>query len=435
MRKHICILTSAHPLDDVRVNSKIASSFLERGFKVSWVGPAISFYANVSDRDDRITYHLTPPFRYRFDRLTSGRRVARKAREVDDVDWYYSPDPDAAEAAVKLARGSTARVLFDIHEIFHGALIDRWLWGRKASLVRQYVRHRVARTARRCDLVIGVSESVMRPYTDPRQPQVSVRNCAPEWFADAARPKEQAPGEQDPTVFMHGKALPNNGCHVVLEALARLGANRARGRVILFPSTGPGEPLFMPDLESRLEELGVRGAVWLHEAVTHGQMPSVMTHCDVGMVAYGRDLGEDSLPNRLFEYMASGVAVLAPTYAAEIKRIVDAEGIGLTVDFEQAEEIAAAMQWFIEHPEETRAMGLRAQTAFRERHNWEGEFERLATAMARPSGKRANGGSPATAARLRSFLRRSHHFHAPRIFAAPTWQLHQPSPSGAREHQ
>lgn len=385
MNQHICILTSAHPLDDVRVNSKIAASFLGRGFTVSWVGPEVSYFADVTNRDERISYHLTPAIRSRFERLISAGRVGRMARAVQDVDWYYCPDPDAAEAAVKLARGSTAKVLFDIHENFHGATLDRWLWGHEAPLVRDYVRRRVARTARRSELVIGVGESVLRPYADPDQPQLIVRNCAPRWFAEVpktqGRTVMQETAENHRTTFMHGKASPNNGSHAVLEALALLGETRTQGRVIMFPSTGPEAPPYMPDLVSRIEILGIGDLVWLHQAVTHEQMPVVMGQCDVGMVAYGRGLGEDSLPNRLFEYMASGIAVLAPTYAREIKNIVDAEGIGLTVDFEQPDQIAEAMRWFIEHPDETMAMGARARTAFMERHNWDAEFDRLVAAM------------------------------------------------------
>ena len=33
--QHLCIFTTAHPVDDVRVNSKIAASFLDRGYRVS----------------------------------------------------------------------------------------------------------------------------------------------------------------------------------------------------------------------------------------------------------------------------------------------------------------------------------------------------------------------------------------------------------------
>jgi len=385
MSQHICILTTAHPLDDVRVNSKIAGSFLDRGFRVSWVGPEVSYFAGVANRDDRISYHLTRQPRSRLDRLRSAQRVVRKAREVTDVDWYYSPDPDAAEAAVRLARGSRAKVLFDIHEIFHGALLDRWLSGRKVPRVREYVRRRVARTALRSDLVMGVSESVLRPYVDPARPHVSVRNCAPAWFADHAQPQtavgESTPGGDSGITFMHGKALATNGTPVVLKALACLGEQQRRGRVIMFASTGAGAPPYMPDLPDRIERLGVADSVWLHDAVTHEQMPSVTAMCEVGMVAYGRGLGEDSLPNRLFEYMASGLAVLAPSYAEEIVRIIEAEDIGLAVDFEDPGAIAEAMSWFMEHPVRAREMGARARTAFLERHNWDAEFDHLIEAM------------------------------------------------------
>lgn len=154
---------------------------------------------------------------------------------------------------------------------------------------------------------------------------------------------------------------------------------------MMFPSTGATAPPFMPDLAVRIARLRLGDSVWLHDAVTHEQMPAVTARCDVGMVAYGRGFGEDSLPNRLFEYMASGLAVLAPSYALEIKGIVDAENIGLTVDFENPDEIAEAMNWFIGHPDETRAMGARARAAFMERHNWDAEFDRLLAAMAAQS--------------------------------------------------
>ena len=387
MSQHICILTSAHPIDDVRVNSKIAASFLSLGFKVSWVGPEVSYFADVADRDDRIAYHLTAPNRNKLDRMTSVRRVARKAREVKKVDWYYSPDPDAAEAAVRLARSSGAKVIFDIHEIYHGAMLDHWLLGLRASVVRNYVRNRVARTTRRSDLVIGVSESVLRPYLGPRQARICVRNCAPRWFGEATQPRERATPLAFPenwqTIFMHGKASRSSGTKVVLEALAILDEEHAHVRVVMFPSTGPNALPFMPDLAPRIERLGIADSVWLHEAVTHRQMPGFLAQCDVGIIAYGRSLGEDSLPNRLFEYMASGIAVLAPSYAVEIRRIVETENIGLTVDFEDPADVAKGMRWFVTHPKQTREMGARARVAFLERHNWDGEFDRLIEAMAR----------------------------------------------------
>ncbi|MDO8119919.1 glycosyltransferase [Isoptericola sp. b490] len=385
MSKHICIVTSAHPLDDVRVNSKVAQSFLAQGYRVSWAGPEITHHATSQDRDPNISYHLARQPQGRIDRLTSIRRVARKAREVADVDWYYSPDPDAAELAVRLAKKSRARALFDIHEIYHGALLDRWVANRRAPLVRAAVRKRISRTAARADLVMGVSDSVLRPYVRPSHPQVVVRNCAPPWFAERASASATSaaatPDGNGTMLFMHGKAHSWNGTPVILEALTHLGSARERGRVLMFSGRAADAAQYMSDLNRRIDALGVRDAVWLHETVPHEDVPSVTASCQVGMVAYGRGLGADSLPNRLFEYMAGGLAILAPDYATEIVRIVEQEKIGLTVDFENAAAVAEAMSWFISNPDRTRDMGARAREAFLERHNWDAEFRRLIAAM------------------------------------------------------
>lgn len=377
---HVCIFTSAHPLDDVRVYTKIATSFLEAGFDVSWVGPEVAFFAADTWRDPRIAYHLTPRFTSKPGRALSARTVMRKATEVQNVDWYYSPDPDAAAAANRLSRRTGARVLFDIHEIFHGALLDRWLPSKYARPIREIVRRRVAKTAHTSDLVIGVSDAVLRPYVRPGSGSLTVRNCAPRWFADRIADATDAEGGPA-TTFMHGKGLPTNGTPVLIEALARLGPHPPSTNVIIFPSTGKGNENFMPDLEQRIAQARLGDVVELHDAVTHEEMPGVLARCDVGLIAYGRGLGEDSLPNRLFEYMAAGMAILAPSYAVEIKRIIDVEQIGLVVDFDEPTDIAEAVRWFDEHPEQTREMGARAREAFLERHSWEAQFEGLLAAM------------------------------------------------------
>lgn len=99
------------------------------------------------------------------------------------------------------------------------------------------------------------------------------------------------------------------------------------------------------------------------------------------MIAYGRTLGVGSLPNRLFEYMARGLAILAPSYSREIREIVEAEGIGRTVDFEDPAAVSGELAWFAAHRDDTREMGERARGAFVERFSWEAEFERLIDAM------------------------------------------------------
>jgi glycosyltransferase involved in cell wall biosynthesis len=143
------------------------------------------------------------------------------------------------------------------------------------------------------------------------------------------------------------------------------------------------EASFMVDFEQQVEHLGVNDKIDLRDSVGHSKVPAIMRTCDVGMIAYGRGLGEDNRPKRLFEYMAKAIAVLTPSCATEIVRIIDAENVALTVDFEDPVEIAGAIPRVIAHPEQTRAIGARATVAFLERHKWDTEFDGLVEAMMR----------------------------------------------------
>lgn len=384
-RGHVCIFTTAHPTDDVRVNTRMAGSLLEAGYSVSWVGPAVSYFADSTHPDDRITYHLFRKNDSKMKRLRADRCARLAAANVEGVDWWYCPDPDAAAAAVKIARARGGRVLFDVHEVFHGALLDRWFPARPPVQVREVVRRRIARTCRRVALVTGVSQSVIDSYVTDDSPQVLTRNCAPRFFAqlESSAPDTSVRTNDGQTRIMHGKLSVSNGTMTVVDALAYLEPDVAAVLSVLF-TRGPGaaDNQLAQHVVAKVADTLASDAVDIRPGVPHEQMPGLLRHCQVGMIAYGRALGVDSLPNRLFEYMACGLAILAPSYSSEIAKIVDQEQIGLVADFEDPMDVARALRWISEHPTEIASMGARAQRAFMEKYNWDAEAARLLEAMA-----------------------------------------------------
>ena len=83
-----------------------------------------------------------------------------------------------------------------------------------------------------------------------------------------------------------------------------------------------------------------------------------------------------TLPIKLFEYMAAGVPVIASDFPLW-REIVVSAGCGVLVDPDKPEEIAAAMRWMLENPEETETMGLRGRAAVLKQFNWDNEAETL----------------------------------------------------------
>jgi glycosyltransferase involved in cell wall biosynthesis len=378
-RGHVCIVTSAHPYDDVRVGSRIAKALSRAGYRVTWVGPNSSQFKADAPQLDEIDYRLFASSRSRIGRLTAAKKAKRLARQIGRVDWWYSPDPDAAQVIASLARKSGGLTLFDVHESYHGGLLNRWFPGTPPALVRELVRRRIARTCSRMDLVMGVSQAVLMSYITESVNTVVVRNCAPAWFA-AGRPA-QALEQVGRTSVMHGKVAPGNGSPRVIEAATLLADDVARRVSIqMLEPVGFGGTVFGRQVRQRIQDMP-HASIDLRPGVGHEEMADLMARCTIGLISYQRDLGAESLPNRLFEYMAAGLAILAPSYSPEIVAILESERIGIHANFEDPRDIATSLTWLVNHPDEVAAMGRRARAAFLSSYNWDAEAEKLVDKM------------------------------------------------------
>lgn len=382
MPRHLCVVTTAHPYDDVRVYSKVARSFIDLGWKVSWVGVDRQYFTTAPLTDPGVDHYLVPSPRGRAGRLTIRRSLRAAALKVPDVDWYYTPDPDGVTLALGLARKLGGSVVFDIHEAFHGALLTRWTMGRKMPLLPAIVRRWIIHLASRCGAVSAVSQSLLKAYAGdlPADQVVLLRNAAPLGFSDGAASRKLGSGR--PVRFMHGKALANNGTPVLLDA-ARLLLDRGcvDFQIVLFDSMGGVNGAYDPQLLERIGSLGLADVIDVRPGVPHPQMPAVLDTCDVGLISYGRDLGVDSLPNRFFEYLARALPVIVPDYSPEMREVVIPNRLGITADFEDPWSVAAALEHCVVDRADLSVMGQRSLELFKSSGHWEHDFGALVTAL------------------------------------------------------
>jgi glycosyltransferase involved in cell wall biosynthesis len=84
----------------------------------------------------------------------------------------------------------------------------------------------------------------------------------------------------------------------------------------------------------------------------------------------------NSLPNKLFEYMAAGLPVVASNFPLW-KEIVEGNRCGITVDPLDSKAIAQAIEYLLAHPEEALQMGENGRRAVEEKYNWEAESKKL----------------------------------------------------------
>jgi glycosyltransferase involved in cell wall biosynthesis len=84
----------------------------------------------------------------------------------------------------------------------------------------------------------------------------------------------------------------------------------------------------------------------------------------------------ECMPVKMFEYMAAGIPVIASHYP-RWRAIVEGYDCGISVDPLDAAAIAAAMDYFVTHPEEAKRMGENGRRAVLEKYNWNPESRKL----------------------------------------------------------
>ena len=93
---------------------------------------------------------------------------------------------------------------------------------------------------------------------------------------------------------------------------------------------------------------------------------------DIGILLYRNDCRNNyyCAPNKLFEYMMMGLPMIAANYPGLLP-LVEGEGVGLCVDPESPQAIAAAVNRLAADPDRRERMRRNGLRLAEERYNWD----------------------------------------------------------------
>lgn len=302
-------------------------------------------------------------------------------RRYDLVYVHNMPDILVLSALVPKALG--AKVILDLHDpmpelmttIFNLdkdsrsvrfiSWLEKWSMARANAVLTVNITCKRIFSSRSCSpekigVVMNSPDGEIFPFREP-QSQVSANQARNNRFV----------------IMYHGSLVERNGLDLAVEALAQVRAAIPTAELRVY---GPNTPF----LERVMDMARTKG---LHEAVRYlgprrlEDLVREIEDCDVGVIPNQRNsFTEINTPTRIFEYLALGKPVIAPSTPG----IQDYFGKESLVFFESgnAEDLAKSIKFVFSHPVDVTEIVKRGQEVYRE-HNWSKERLQLIGVVAR----------------------------------------------------
>lgn len=366
--KKIAHLTSVHPRYDTRIFLKECTSLANNGFSVSLVVAD----GKGDEQKNNVAIYDVGASKGRFDRIRNApKRVFKKAVELD-ADIYHLHDPELIPIGLKLKKLGK-KVVFDAHEDVAKDILSKEYMPRLIrATVSQFYSFYERWACSKLDAVVAATPFISDKYLAMGITSVDINNYPLQ--GELANGEIDWSQKQAQVAYVGGIGRIR-GIHEMVQAMEFVTSDARFGLGGSFNEADFERAVKAEKGWDKVDELGWLDRDGVRKLLNESVAGLVTLHPVINYL--------DSLPVKMFEYMATGLPVIASNFPLW-KQIIEGNQCGLCVDPLDPQAIAQAIDYLVTHPAEAEQMGRNGQKAVHEKYNWtieENKFLNLYTSL------------------------------------------------------
>lgn len=366
----VAVVTVVHPCFDGRVFHRVALALSEAGFFVELIAPPPTPSDTISLPDRLRHIRLRPRLGGVLGRIEKCVRAGVELSRSHARTWHvHDPELVPVVVALKAILRRPVRLVYDVHENLPVHIRQRRpricplaLW-RAFSAATERIENTLAR---KCDLIVAATPTIAERFSGLGVESCVARNYPiADWTGQT--PIARRPSDPLEVIYVGGVSV-QRGILELVDVAERLRDERVRVTVI-----GRWDD---QDLSERITSTAPKNL----RIVSQIPFVEVRTHLlasHVGVVClHPTEHHEESLPVKLFEYLAAGLPVIASDFPAW-RSIIESADAGFLVDPLDVDAIVGSLRTLAEDEALRSRLGRNAARAAIEQYSWAPEAARM----------------------------------------------------------